>query len=382
MRVLLKQSVGIDIAKDKFDVCYSVIDNHHHIKIKGTKQFSNTLKGFEEFLQWCDKRYLPEVPRQFVMEATGVYHEQLAWYLFEKECTVSVQLPSKVKNYMKALGVKSKNDSVDAKGLARMGAEQALSNWQPPSIEICRLKKLTRRLQTLKEDKTAVNNRLHAENHSAVELKAIESSMDRQIKFLEKEIAAIEKLIHQLIDKDKVLKEKVEKCTSIKGVGILTVAVLIAETDGFALIENQSQLVSYAGYDIVENQSGKRSGKTKISKRGNNRIRRILHMPALQMVTHDVKPFKALYDRLMGAGKLKMQAYTAIQRKLLILIWTLWRKNEIFVDNYQQQIPQTQENKEYSGQVNGCSSFPDEAQENTKEKQEARSSLHKMNIPV
>ena len=51
---------------------------------------------------------------------------------------------------------------------------------------------------------------------------------------------------------------------------------------GFA---NQRQLVSYAagppgGYDVVENQSGNRSGKTRISKKGNSRIRRILHLPA------------------------------------------------------------------------------------------------------
>jgi transposase len=43
---------------------------------------------------------------------------------------------------------------------------------------------------------------------------------------------------------------------------------------------NQRNLVSYAGYDLVENQSGTRSGKTRISKQGNHRIRRVLHLPA------------------------------------------------------------------------------------------------------
>jgi transposase len=47
---------------------------------------------------------------------------------------------------------------------------------------------------------------------------------------------------------------------------------------------NQRHLVSYAGYDVVENQSGNRSGKTRISKKGNSRLRRFLHMPSFNAV--------------------------------------------------------------------------------------------------
>lgn len=70
----------------------------------------------------------------------------------------------------------------------------------------------------------------------------------------------------------------------IKGVAQTTLAVLLGETNGFALMENTSQLVSYAGYDVVEDQSGKRAGKTKISKKGNSRIRRALYFSAITAV--------------------------------------------------------------------------------------------------
>ncbi|MEO0332589.1 MAG: transposase [Bacteroidota bacterium] len=56
---------------------------------------------------------------------------------------------------------------------------------------------------------------------------------------------------------DEQLKAKYEKISPIKGIGLLSFAVIIAETNGFALFNNQCQLVSYAGYDVVENQSGK-----------------------------------------------------------------------------------------------------------------------------
>ena len=77
----------------------------------------------------------------------------------------------------------------------------------------------------------------------------------------------------------------------LKGLGILTIATILAETNGFDLFKNYKQLVSYAGFDVVESQSGARIGKTKISKKGNSRIRRALHMPSLVVITYKEKPF-------------------------------------------------------------------------------------------
>ncbi len=65
------------------------------------------------------------------LEATGVYHELCALYLYEKKFTVSVILPNKANKYLQAIGLKSKNDTIDAKGLAQMGAEQNLKEWRP-----------------------------------------------------------------------------------------------------------------------------------------------------------------------------------------------------------------------------------------------------------
>jgi transposase len=131
-----------------------------------------------------------------------------------------------------------------------------------------------------------------------------------------------------------LLKDKITKITTIKGVGLLTAATIISETNGFALFTNQKQLTSYAGFDVVENQSGKRSGKTKISKQGNSHIRRILYMPAFHAVSKNVPVCKALYERLTAKGKKKMVAYVAVQKKLLILIYTLWKKDETWQESY------------------------------------------------
>jgi transposase len=120
----------------------------------------------------------------------------------------------------------------------------------------------------------------------------------------------------------------VDKICHIKGVGTLTVATIVAEANGFDLIKNIPQLISYAGYDVVEDQSGKRIGKTKISKKGNTHIRRILHMPALNMMTYQVGTMPALFERTLNKHGIKMKSYVALQRKLLILIYTLGKRRK------------------------------------------------------
>jgi transposase len=108
----------------------------------------------------------------------------------------------------------------------------------------------------------------------------------------------------------------------------LSFAVIAAETNGFILFDNAASLVSYAGYDVVENQSGKHTGRTRISKKGNSRIRRILHMPSLCAIRDDQPQFKNLYERVYERTKIKMKGYVAVQKKLLVMMYYLWKKNE------------------------------------------------------
>lgn len=154
------------------------------------------------------------------------------------------------------------------------------------------------------------------------------------VEVLEKEIAKNTRAISLHIQSDAVVAEKVKHLTAIKGVGELSVAIVLAETNGFALFDSIAQVVSYAGYDVVENQSGKHVGKTKISKKGNSHIRRSLHMPALSVVRWKVKPFLLLYERTYARHGIKMKSYVAVQKKLLALMYTLWKKNEAFNENY------------------------------------------------
>lgn len=328
---MLKYSLGIDISAKDFHVCISSIDNQQSVKVIATTKFANTMAGFKALLAWVEKQHKNKnIPLVVLMEATGVYYESCALFLFKAGLYVSVILPNKAKKYLQATGLKSKNDKIDAKGLSRMAAEQSIERWQPMSEFFFLLRGLTRQLQSLQEMKTSMSNQLHAAELSMYPSKFVIKQLKELLKKIEKQIEIIERAIKEHIYSDKEIADKADKMMSIKGVGLTTVAVVLAETNGFALFENTSQLISYVGYDVVESQSGKRVGKTRISKKGNNRIRRILHLPAFNVVKYEVPCFANLFNRTYEKHRVKMKSYVAVQKKLLVILYSLWKRNEAF----------------------------------------------------
>lgn len=156
--LIVKQCLGIDVSKDKLDTCFSKIDGRQAVKIQGTRQFVNALKGWKALAQWAKRFHKDtQVPFIVVMEATGVYHEGLAYYLKDLGFNVSVVLPNKSKNFAKSLNVKTKNDQADAYILARMGLERQLDAWKGASGTLLKLKRLSREREALMQQRTIVH---------------------------------------------------------------------------------------------------------------------------------------------------------------------------------------------------------------------------------
>ena len=334
----LKYSIGIDVSMKDFACCISVINDQQDVKVRATHKFANSVAGFGSLLAWVARHRKEELPTVFVMEATGVYHEQLAWFLHHKDQPVSILLPNRAKKYLQADGNKSKNDTIDARGLAKIGAEKKLDLWMPPSKELYALRGYTRQHQSLNEMYTAISNQLHSIEYSQFRNKDIIKQLKNTLRLFEKQLQEMETSIAKLIKSDSVLNQHHQNICAIKGLGILSFAVIAAETNGFALFENAASLVSYAGYDVIENQSGKHTGKTKISKKGNSRIRRILHMPAFCAVRSDQSQFKKLFERVYERTKIKMKGYVAVQEKLLVMMYYLWKKNEKYDPAFEKEV--------------------------------------------
>ena len=114
---------------------------------------------------------------------------------------------------------------------------------------------------------------------------------------------------------------------SIPGISFISAATVAGETLGFESIDNGKQLSSYAGYDVILRESGSFKGKTRISKKGNSHIRAALHMPSMTCVRCN-PTLKTFYQRLKPKKSKPLVALVAVQRKLLILMYTLWRNEE------------------------------------------------------
>lgn len=340
----LKYSVGLDIASKKIDICISVINSNQSVKVVSSKSFLNTLNGFKDMESWIIKNHKEkDVQLVLCMEATGVYHENCALYFHERNYKISIILANKAKHYLISLGLKSKNDSIDAKGLSKMGAEQCLELWQPMGRFFYVLRQYTRQYENLQEQKTVFNNQLHALEHSMFKNKAMIKQQKDTLKLFDKQLKELEKLMNTLIDSDQVIKQRFANVCKIKGIGMLTAATILAETNGFELFKNYKQLVSYAGFDVVERESGMSKGKTKISKKGNSHIRRVLFMPAFTAVKHKEKPVVDLYNRTIEKHGIKMKSYVAVQKKLLVLIYHIWKKDQAYDPDYAEKKKTTQE---------------------------------------
>ncbi|WP_243348551.1 IS110 family transposase [Parabacteroides sp. FAFU027] len=331
----VKYSVGLDCSKEEFVAAMSLFTSDQKITVKATRKFKNTAKGFSDCDHWICQHKKVDVAIVLTMEATGNYHENLAYYFYNQGYIVSIVLPNKSKKYMQSLGLKSKNDTIDAKGLSQMGAEQRLPAWEPFSPSVYELRALTRFCEQLSMNRTQLMNQLSSMEYGMFQVEEVKNSLLSLIQLIETQIAETKVRIKELINKDEKIRERYDKISPIKGLGPLTFATIIAETNGFKLFENERQLTSYAGYDIVENQSGKRVGKTKISKKGNSHIRRIMHMASLNVVKYGEPKFVNLYNRIMSKTTIKMKAYVAIQRKLLCLTYILWKRNEAYDANYE-----------------------------------------------
>ncbi len=336
MERIIKQNVGIDMSKDSFDATIVQFSLKLEINVVAHKKFTNTTKGFQSLLNWSNGKKQKGLPLSFTMEATGVYYEQLAYYLSKHGQPVHVVLPNMAKKYTESLGINSKTDKLDAKSLGQLGAERKLRIWEVNPDVYQNLKQLTRERENLINERTRIKNQLHSMQHSANSIKSPMKRSQERISFLDYQVKEIEGELRQALSEDKELSNKAAKLQTIPGVALITSAVIIAETNGFASIENIKQLTSYAGLDIVEKQSGKWRGKSKISKKGNSHIRKALYFPSFTLIKNDENMNK-LYSRLIEKKKLPMIAAVAVQRKLLGLMYVLWKNDIEYDPGYKQR---------------------------------------------
>ena len=328
--VYFRQCVGIDVSKDKFTACLYMYDRAGDVGCcTKSIDFANTKSGFNQMVRWSRREAVKERPLTYLMEPMGVYYEHLAYHLHKIGQTVYVVLPNKARKFCEAEGIKTKTDAMDARCLALLGCvSRRLKPWSPPAPIYRELRQMTRFHADLCEVRTSVANRMEALDHMEGMARSVHKNCERLLQEIDMLMEKNNKAIMEKVAEDRELQDKVRRIAKVKGLREPTIVCVIAETEGFHYIENRKQIVGYAGLDVKARQSGKEDPRHCISKKGNAHIRAALYMPALVAVRYN-RQIKAAYGRICQRHPNgKMIGVTAAMRRLLLLIYTLWKNGE------------------------------------------------------
>lgn len=117
---------------------------------------------------------------------------------------------------------------------------------------------------------------------------------------------------------------------TIVGVGDYTASVVLTEIGSVTLFSSARQLAAFAGLTPQERLSGTSvQGKTRLCKIGKVRLRKALYFPALNLLRH-CPEIQAMRDRLLAAGKTKMQVVGAVMHKLIRVIYGVLHSKQPF----------------------------------------------------
>ena len=299
-------NIGIDISKKKLDISFS--DNE-------TVSYDNNLSGFKQLSKQISNKKSTRV----VMEATGGYERALVQFLQEEGIAVSVVNAKRVRDYAKALGKLAKTDKIDAHVI------RLFAGTINPNLT----EKLTKSQQSL-DSLTSRRNQLVKQR--AIEKQYVETvtnkdakrSINRTIKFFDKEVKRIEEKIKELIDLDVNIKEKIERLMTIKGVGPVVAVTFVSDIPELGTLSNK-EISALVGVAPFCRDSGTMRGKRTIWG-GRAQVRSILYMATMSAVKYN-PAIKVFYERLVSKGKPKKTALVACMRKLIIIANSMIRND-------------------------------------------------------
>jgi len=320
--------LGIDVSKDWLDV---VLLRDGLAAEKG--QFDNNFQGFRQLQHFLKKRKVKAV--QVCLEATGYYGLEVALFLHQAAYRVSVVNPARIKAYAESQLSRTKTDTGDAALIADFCRTQQPEAWTPPPPEQRELQALVRHLQNLNDMRQQELNRRQAGIPSETLLK----TLDDHIAFLDQHIADLLRQIRDHIQQHPHLRQQHDLLTSIPGIGDLTAFKLLAEIVDVTAFDSARQLAAFAGLTPRERRSGSSvRGRSRLSKRGSSRLRNALYFPAIvaQRYNPILQPFA---QRLLAAGKSKLQVIAAVMRKLLHLVFGILKSGQPFDPHYLDKQP-------------------------------------------
>lgn len=304
--------LGVDVSKSQLDIASGSNGSLQRI---GNKR--------QDILEWIGEFSKP-YQTLVVVEATGGYEGLLVDLLHESKIDVAVVNPRRVRDFAKGVGIDAKTDPIDAKLIAYYGEVVKPQPHVAKSDGEKKLEALVTRRRQLLGLVTQENNRLQQTRDPE-----IEEFIRQSLASLKKQVKEIDLRIAKAVSGDKQNARKIEILQSVKGVGKVTVSTFIAELPELGQL-NRGQISKLVGVAPLNQDSGKKKGQ-RITSGGRSSVRRVLYMATL-VATRFNPHIKAFYVRLLAKGKPKKLALVAAMRKLLTILNTLIKKDELWID--------------------------------------------------
>ena len=300
---------GIDVAKDKIDVCIRSLSQR--------QTFPNTDEGHRKLIAWLRQHKVGKA----VMEASGGYERSSAKALRETGIAVRIVDPKRVRNFARSAGRLAKNDAIDAEMIAWFAETFNEAPAQVHDAACEELQQLVNARQGLLDIQTDIQNR-----NEHVVPKPVQKMHARLMKTIAAELVRLEALMAALIKATPHFAEPAEIIESFPGLAGITAANLIAGLPELGQVSNKvaPALLGAAPYD---DDSGQRHGERHI-KGGRRKVRNALFMPCLGAATQHNPVLKAFYQRLLAKGKKKKVALIACMRKLIVILNTMIARRE------------------------------------------------------
>lgn len=302
-------NIGVDVAKDAVVVACaaqsfpvrSIANQHTHL------------------LAWL--KSLP-AGSHIGLESTGCYHELLADLAHAQGFTVFVLNPKDTRNYAKAMSGRAKTDRVDAELIARLIAKEhaSLRPYTPPTADQRRLDRLLKRRAKLTSIKGALRLTMLNLDGFAAELEAVMRKLDALV-------ARIDAACSAITDRLPQYAETQQRLQTIVGVGPL-VGTALTNTLERIPFRNADALVAFIGYDPRANDSGRKTGRRRLSKRGPGELRRLLFNAAMSAVK--TKAWKPIYEHYRARGWSTTATLVIIARKIARAAWSIHHYHTTF----------------------------------------------------
>jgi transposase len=291
--------IGLDVAKAVLD---GVVRPTGEVV-----QFANDAAGHAALVAWAT----PLAPTALVLEATGGYERAAVLALAAAGLPVVVVNPRQVRDFARSTGQRAKTDRLDAAMLA-LFAERVQPAPRPLTDEAtAELAELITRRQQLLAMLTMEKNRLPQVRTR------VRRDVQAHITWLERRVAETDDDLRQAIEASPVWRVQEQLLQSVPGIGPVVSRTLLALLPELGRL-NRKEIAALVGVAPLARDSGTWRGR-RVIWGGRAAVRRVLYMAAL-VASRRNPVLKALYTRLVAAGKAKKVALVACMRKLLTIV--------------------------------------------------------------